>query len=113
MKSYPLGARAVLEHCYMDDLMLSTPTVEEAKETRKQLTELGDKAGFHIRKWVSNDVNVIAGIKEEYRASEIDFETRELPTTKTLGVVWSTTEDKFNFRHSLQFDGKEVFKRSV
>ncbi|PFX18796.1 hypothetical protein AWC38_SpisGene16828 [Stylophora pistillata] len=50
MKTYPLGARAVLEHCYMDDLMLSTPTVEEAKETRKQLTELSDKAGFYIRK---------------------------------------------------------------
>ena len=31
MKTYPLGGRAVLEHCYMDDLMLSTPTVNEAK----------------------------------------------------------------------------------
>ena len=29
----------------MDDLMPSAPTVDEAKETRRQLTELGDKAG--------------------------------------------------------------------
>ena len=72
METYPLAAKAVLEHCYMDDLMPSAPTVEEAKETRKQLSELGDKAGFHIRKWVSNDVDVIADIKEEDRASEID-----------------------------------------
>ena len=89
----------------MDNLMLSTPTIEEAKETRKRLTEWNDKAGFHIRKWVSNDVNAIADIKEEDRASEIDLEKRELPTTKTLGVLWSTAEDKFFFRHSLQFDG--------
>ena len=51
MEMCPLAARAVLEHCYMDDLMPSAPTVGEAKETRKPLTELGGKAGFHIRKW--------------------------------------------------------------
>ena len=46
MEMYPLAARAVLEYCYMDDLMPSAPTVGEAKETRKHLTELGDKGGF-------------------------------------------------------------------
>ena len=113
MEIYPLAAKAVLEHCYMDDLMPSVPTVDEAKETRRQLTELGDQAGFHIRKWVSNDVDVIADIKEEDRASEIDLEKRELPTTKTLGVLWSATDDKFFFRHSLQLDGYEFTKRNV
>ena len=113
MEIYPLAAKAVLEHCYMDDLMPSVPTVDEAKETRRQLTELGDQAGFHIRKWVSNDVDVIADIKEEDRASEIDLEKRELPTTKTLGVLWSATDDRFFFRHSLQLDGFEFTKRNV
>ena len=113
MEIYSLAAKAVLEHCYMDDLMPSVPTVDKAKETRRQLTELGDQAGFHIRKWVSNDVDVIADIKEEDRASEIDLEKRELPTTKTLGVLWSATDDKFFFRHSLQLDGFEFTKRNV
>ena len=107
MQTYPLAAEAVLEHCYMDDLMPSAPTADDAKETRRQLTELGDQAGFHIRKWVSNDVDVIAEIKEE------DLEKRELPTTKTLGVVWSATDDKFFFRHSLRLDGFEFTKRNV
>ena len=49
-ETYPLGADAALEHCYMDDLMSSAPTVDDAKETRKQLTEPGDLAGFHVRK---------------------------------------------------------------
>ena len=97
----------------MDDLSPSAPTVDEAKETWRQLTELGDQAGFHIRKWVSNDVDVIADIKEEDRASEIDLEKRELPTTKTLGVLWSATDDKFFFRDSLQLDGFEFTKRNV
>ena len=93
--------------------MPSAPTVGEAKETRKQLTKLGDKAGFHIRKWLSNDVDVIADIREEDRASEIDLEKRELPTTKTLGVLWSATDDMFFFRHSLPLDGFEFTKRNV
>ena len=113
MEMYPLAARAVLEHYYTDDLMPSAPTVGEAKETRKQLTELGYKAGFHIHKWLSNDVDVIADIREEDRASEIDLEKRELPTTKTLGVLWSATDDKFFFRHSLPLDGFEFTKRNV
>ena len=113
MQTCPLAAKAVLEHCYMDDLSPSAPTVDEAKETRRQLTELGDQAGFHIRKWVSNDVDVIADIKEEDRASEIDLKKRELPTTKTLGVLWSATDDKFFFRHSLQLDGFEFTRRNV
>ena len=31
---------------------------DEAKETRKQLTELGNLAGFHIRKWILNEPDV-------------------------------------------------------
>ena len=56
---------------------------------------------------------MIADIKEEDRASEIDLEKRELPTTKTLGVVWSATDEKFFFRHSFSWmdlnSPKELF----
>ena len=60
-----MGANAVLEHCYMDDLMPSAPTVDDAKETRKPITELGDLAGFHVHKWNSNEPEVIADVAEK------------------------------------------------
>ena len=47
---YPLAAEVVKKQFYMDDLMSSVETVEAAKEMRQELTELGDKAGFHIRR---------------------------------------------------------------
>ena len=50
---YPLAAEVVKNSCYMDDLTPSVETVEAAKEVRKQLTELGDKAGSQICKWIS------------------------------------------------------------
>ena len=52
--SYPLAASAVKNPCYMGDLMPSVDIIKKAIETRRQLTEMGDKAGFHVRKWVSN-----------------------------------------------------------
>ena len=94
---YPLAAEAVKNSCYMDDLMPSVETVETAKEMRQQLTELGDKAGFHIRKWISQKPEVIMDIPEADRATKVDLEKKEFPVTKTLGVVWIVQEDKFSF----------------
>ena len=68
-----MAANAVLEHFYMDDLMPFAPTVDEAKETTNQLTELDDSAGSHIRKWISNEPDVIADVAEEERASDVGF----------------------------------------
>ena len=55
LNTYPLAGKVVLDHCYVDDLMPSALTVDEAKETRRQLTEQGDKVGCNIRNRVSND----------------------------------------------------------
>jgi len=70
---------------------------DEVKETRKQVIKLRNLAGFHIRKWILNEQEVIAGIAEEDRVSEIDLEKRRLPTTKTLGVLWAATDYFFPF----------------
>ena len=85
---FPLAADAVENSCYMDDLLPSVKSVEEAKLMRKQISELGDKAGFHVRKWISHRPEVIADIPEQDRAAEIDLSKTEFPVTKTLGVLW-------------------------
>ena len=56
----------------------------EAIEMRRQLTELGDKANFHIRKWISNHCDVVEDIPKE----------DELPITKTLGMSWTVSDDQ-------------------
>ena len=111
--TYPLAAVAVKNHCYMDDLMPSLDSVEKAIVTRRQLTEMGDKAGFHVRKWVSNLTEVLADVPEEDRASEVDLEKNELPVTKTLGVSWTAREDQFLFHYSPPPEDFEYTKRSV
>ena len=109
---YPLAADAVRNHCYMDDLMPSVATIEIAKETRKQLTELGNLAGFHLRKWMSNQAEVLKDIPAEDRAQTIDLEENKLSTTKTLGVLWTADLDTFSFKYSLTPE-TELTKRKV
>lgn len=74
--------------------MPSLDSIERAIETRHQLTEMGNKARFHVRKWVSNLTEVLADVPEEDRASEVNLEKNELPVTKTLGVSWTAREDQ-------------------
>ena len=69
-----LAAEAVKKNCYMDDSMPSVKDVGMAKRMKKKLTSLGDKAGFHIRKWISNIPEVLEDIPESDRASEIDLQ---------------------------------------
>lgn len=51
----------------MDDLMPSVRSVADAKTMRKQISELGDKAGFHVGKWISHRPEVIENIPEQDR----------------------------------------------
>ena len=111
--SYPLAASAVKNHCYMDDLMQSVNSIKKAIETRCQLTEMGDKAEFHVRKWVSNLTEVLADVPIEDRACKVDLEKNSLPVTKTLGVSWTAREDQFLFHYSPPSKDFEFIKRNV
>ena len=92
--------------------MPSAPTIDIAKETRKQLTELGSLAGFHLRKWMSNQAEVLKDIPAEDRASTIDLEENKLSTTKTLGVLWTADQDTFSLKYSLTPE-LELTKRNI
>ena len=86
--------RLVKKSCYMDNLMASLQSVGMAKEVQTQLTELGNKAGFHICKLISQKPEVIEGTTVTDRAAEVDLEKKEFPITKAAGVVWIVQEDK-------------------
>ena len=110
---YPLAAAAVQKNCYMDDLMPSVENISTAKDMRQQLTELGDRANFHVRKWISNRREILEDIPDSDRASEINLEKNELPVTKTLGVSWTATDDQFLFHYTPPSDQFQYTKRNV
>ena len=101
----------------MDDLIPSLPTIEIAKETRNQFIDLGKLAGFHIRKWMSNQAEILKDIPEEGRISAIDLEENSLLTAKMLGVLWNANKDTFSFNYSftpdMAFTKRNVLKKTA
>ena len=109
----PLVATAVQNNCYMEDLMSSVENTSKARDMRQQLTDLGDKANFHVRKWIPNSREVLEDIPERDRASETNLEKNELPVTKTLGVAWMATDDQFLFHYTPPSEEFQYTKRNV
>ncbi|XP_062557121.1 uncharacterized protein LOC134221980 [Armigeres subalbatus] len=99
---YPLAARAVTEDTYMDDVIIGADTIQAASEIRKQLEEITSKGGFRLRKWASNELEVLEGVAEDNLAIRL-LEGVNLdpdPTVKTLGLTWMPNTDQLRF----QFD---------
>ncbi|XP_071842043.1 uncharacterized protein [Apostichopus japonicus] len=109
----PMAADTVLKSTYMDDNMDSVPDVESGCELYNQLSKLWGAAGMHARKWLSNSPEVLACIPPEDRAAEISLEEGELPSVKTLGVLWRSKEDVFAFQPSPLPADYKLTKRSI
>lgn len=92
----PLAAEAVQKTFYVDDCLTGADDFESALVLQKQLIDLFGRGGFVLRKWNSNDASVLKHTPEELRDSrrvQPISETNEY--TKTLGVEWDTSADKF------------------
>ncbi|XP_071819881.1 uncharacterized protein [Apostichopus japonicus] len=92
---------AVKENFYVDDMLKSVGTEEEAIILMKQLRELLGRGGFRLTKWVSNSRLVLDTIPKGERAEGIrslDMEKDKLPIDRALGVSWCVESDQFQFR---------------
>lgn len=108
---YPLAAETVLHSTYMDDSMDSVEDVETAIKLRNELVELWNVAGMRARKWLSNSPDVLRGLPPEECATSVDLDSGQLPSTKTLGIMWHPESDMFTFSSNQQAPVK-ITKRS-
>ncbi len=96
---YPEAADTVNNSMYVDDVLDSSETQQEAIELRRQLSEMLNAAHFHLRKWSSNDRSVLEDVPMEDRQPDIEIREDGRPTgkLKTLGVTWRSENDVFTF----------------
>ncbi|XP_031339598.1 uncharacterized protein LOC116168083 [Photinus pyralis] len=107
---FPEVARAIKEDFYVDDLLTGSETVEKTVEIGNSIALTLGKAGFYLRKWVSNSNKVLEGIHTNDKADSIDLGVNE--NTKTLGLFWNGQRDCLFYKIS---DGsrKNITKRVV
>lgn len=94
---FPEAADVILNSVYMDDAIDSFEDTRTAVRVRQDLQMVLKGAGFHIRRWCSNQLDVLDGVPEEDRATGVNLEESELPSVKTLGVMWNALKDEFSF----------------
>ena len=87
-----------LNNIYVDDCIASVESVTEAKQVMEELTLATSKGGFKLRKWLSNNREVLATVPQEDLASSVQLLTnKELPTERALGVEWDAELDRLKF----------------
>ena len=94
---YPTGVTEAVSNFYVYDCLASRANEEEAISLISQLSELLQKGGFNITKWVSN--SVLQTIPQADRAVKSDslYLPTHNPDARALGLLWSTKTDTFHF----------------
>ncbi|XP_062556699.1 uncharacterized protein LOC134221525 [Armigeres subalbatus] len=107
-REFPRAATAVLENHYVDDYLDSVDSVYEAVELAREVKTLHQHAGFELRHWLSNSVDVLKQIGEKPSETPKNFVMgKNVGTERVLGLSWLPHEDIFTF--AIQF--RENLKR--
>ena len=95
----PEVIKAVHRNFYVDDVLKSVPTPEQAIHLASDLVKLLKEGGFCLTKFTSNSREVLQSIPSELRASpNLDLDLDQLPTERALGVYWDAQSDTFKFK---------------
>lgn len=92
--------------------MDSVPDKDTGIELYRQLSRLWAMAGMHARKWLSNVPEVLECIPQADCVTEVDLERGELPVVKTLGALWSPSEDEFKYQVNQPSENHSSTKRA-
>ena len=89
---------------YVDDCLTSLPDDDKAISLIERSTEMCNKGGVKLHKFLSNSKPVIQSISPEDRAKglvDVDLLQDPLPVERALGVQWCVESDCFQFRITL------------
>ncbi|XP_055522546.1 uncharacterized protein LOC129716732 [Wyeomyia smithii] len=110
---YPFGSKALRKNFYVDDFIGGAQTVEEASKLRTELSELLAKGGFNLRKWTSNRLEVLKGLREDQIGTQSTIEFAPHETIKALGINWEPNEGFLRFDSQVPPSDHVLTKRSI
>ncbi|XP_058827306.1 uncharacterized protein LOC131687250 [Topomyia yanbarensis] len=97
-KPYPAATRAIIRCTYVDDMLSSTETEQEAIDLAKSVWFIHNQGGFEIRNWMSNSPVVLKALCGDQSTEKSLDLTSTLATEKVLGMWWCTKTDCFTYK---------------
>ncbi|XP_071579677.1 uncharacterized protein [Temnothorax nylanderi] len=98
---FPLASSILNSDIYVDDVLFGAEDIHLLRHMREQLCSLLSLGGFTLRKWASNDSDLLADISEKdhglagHKLLHLDDHLN------ILGVSWNPSTDSFQFKVSL------------
>lgn len=106
---FPEEAAVARREIYVDDFLTGANNKTRILEIRDQLISRLNKGGFKIRKWVSNDKEILQDIASKGQLLELDKDG----FGKALGISWNPVKDTFQYRISVRISSSVHTKRSI
>ena len=94
----PEVINTVRRNFYVDDVLKSVPSEDNAVHLAAQLIQLMKEGSFHLTKFPSNSRKLVATLPEKERAnSALNLDLDQLPIGRDLGLHWDADSDTFLF----------------
>jgi len=93
----PVISEVIKRDFYMDDFLGGASSYEAASQLRDGLTKTMLSAGLELRKWTSNNINLIKGISNNQEGNKTIPISDDNAITKVLGLFWNSDIDAFQF----------------
>nr|CAI5825630.1 unnamed protein product [Callosobruchus analis] len=107
-EKYPLAADYINRDLYMDDLVCSIPSSNEAQELYSEAMDLFAAGGFKLTKFSTNCASLLECIPKDRRAlKDVTFKT----DTKILGMQWNPSKDILGFK--FDYPDAKCTKRNI
>ncbi|XP_062714127.1 uncharacterized protein LOC134290914 [Aedes albopictus] len=111
-EKFPLAATLVVKRSfYVDDCLAGDDDKHRMMDSCDQLIGLLASGGFVLRKWSSNDPEILSRIPENLRDNRDDLEIDKSCSVKTLGLLWHPQIDCFGFKVPKLSSSEPVTKR--
>ncbi|XP_050302413.1 uncharacterized protein LOC126740435 [Anthonomus grandis grandis] len=112
-KSHPAASTIIKEDFYVDDLLFSSDSVEEASRIGLELMHILRSGCFELRKWHSNASIIVKNITSKASITDNVIEIGTSDSSKTLGLAWSSKDDTLKYNISLKLHETRVTKRII
>ncbi|XP_062538002.1 uncharacterized protein LOC134206317 [Armigeres subalbatus] len=95
---YPQAVEAIKRNFHVDDFLSGAEDEEKAIQLKNQVVEILSSAGFELRKWSSNNRNLLPN-NDNDKATPVPVKMlNDSETVKALGINWYPSEDKYGFK---------------
>ncbi|XP_044757729.1 uncharacterized protein LOC123315893 [Coccinella septempunctata] len=109
---FPEACAVLQDDIFVNDIVSGSDSLSGAIQLQTQLTEVLSRAGFELRKWSSNNADMLQHLTASVSNSQpltLDLEPDSV--IKILGLQWNPSTDAFSY--SVQPISKTCTKRNI